>query len=488
MTMFNKVLRFIQPQYLLENSLFLQNIDRLIFASIIAVFFASTVMSSDVIGFLALITVFLTFIKILVKPDEKFECKTFELWLLAYFMIVIISLAGSTLFHLSLKGFFKTFTYLAFYVSIAQYLKNNKSKIPYILGAIGACVSFEAVIGLLQNFSQVSEISTWQDVSKLNPEQVMTRVYGTLKPLNPNLLGGYFVAGIPALYGLSAYLFVSGKESSLQGTEIKTSSPLKLLLNYCYEILRQSVILSSAKNLITYLPQNDRNNRETKPLLGEGLIVLLFAILSTMVLFLTGCRGAYLAMMVIFAGMFLICAKYLWQTHKKIFLSAIGTVVAFGTSVILFVSSLRARVLSIFAMRGDSSNSFRFNVYQSSIDMFKDNWLLGIGIGNQNFREIYGLYMKTGFDALSAYNIFLEIAVESGIFALIVFLGFLITLIKNSVKFILKSADTKSVILVSTALISICAVCFHGFVDTVFFRPQIQFIFWTMVAILRSLA
>ena len=29
--------------------------------------------------------------------------------------------------------------------------------------------------------------------------------------------------------------------------------------------------------------------------------------------------------------------------------------------------------------------------------------------------------MKTGFDALSAYNIYLEIAVESGIFALIAF-------------------------------------------------------------------
>ena len=34
-------------------------------------------------------------------------------------------------------------------------------------------------------------------------------------------------------------------------------------------------------------------------------------------------------------------------------------------------------------------------------------------------------------------------------------------------------------------LISICAVSIHGFVDTVFFRPQIQFLFWTMVAVAR---
>ena len=432
--MFNKILKFSQQKtkYLYKNSLFLQHIDKLIFASIILVFLASTVMSSDVIGFIALITVFLTVVKILTKPNETLSCRGYELWLLAYFMIVVISLAGSTLFHLSLKGFFKTFTYMAFYFSLMQYLKNNKSKIPYLLGAIGLCVSFEAVVGFLQNFSHVEEISGWQDVSGLNPEEVMTRVYGTLKPFNPNLLGGYFVAGIPALYGLSAYFLADRK----------------------YKLSIVGVVL---------------------------------ALLSTLTLFLTGCRGSYIGMMVIFCSMFAVSAKYLWKNYKTIYLSVVGGVVAFATSAILLVSSLRARVLSIFAMRQDSSNSFRFNVYHSSVEMFKDNWLLGIGVGNQNFREIYGLYMKTGFDALSAYNIFLEIAVESGIFALIAFVGFLITLVKNSVQFILKSENTKAVILVATAVISICAVCIHGFVDTVFFRPQIQFVFWTMVAIAGTL-
>ena len=433
MTMFSNLIRFTQEktQYLYENSLFLQNIDKLIFASVIAVFLSSTVMSSDVIGFIALITVFLTIVKILTKPQEKLDCKNFELWLLAYFMIVIISLAGSTLFHLSLKGFFKTFTYLAFYFSMVQYLKSNRNKLPYVLAAIGICVSFEAVAGFLQNFAHVDEISTWQDVSKLNPEEVMTRVYGTLKPYNPNLLGGYFVAGIPSLYALAAYYFA--------GKKLKFS-----------------------------------------------LTALAFALLSTITLFLTGCRGSYIGMMVILISMFAVSAKYLWNNYKQIYLTAVGSVIAFGTAAVLFVSSLRARVLSIFAMRQDSSNSFRFNVYHSSVEMFKDNWLLGIGVGNQNFREIYGLYMKTGFDALSAYNIFLEIAVESGIFALIAFMGFLITLIKNSINFILKSTDTKAVIIASAAIISIIAVCIHGLVDTVFFRPQIQFIFWTMVAVART--
>lgn len=431
--MFNKLFTLSQNKlnYIHENSLLLQNIDKLIFVSILGVFIASTVLSSDVIGFIALITTFLTIIKLLTRKGAALDVQAFDIWLLAYFMIVIISLFGSTLFYLSLKGFLKTVTYLGFYVSVANYLKDNKRHIPAILGTIGLCVSFESIVGFMQNFAQVSEISTWQDVSKLNPEEVMTRVYGTLKPLNPNLLGGYFVAGIPALFACSAYSF-TGK-------------------NY--------------KNTLIW-----------------GTL----AILSCITLFLTGCRGSYIGLMVVLAGIFAVSAKYLWHNYKKIYLSIIGACITFITLAILCVTSLRARVLSIFAMRQDSSNSFRFNVYHSSIDMFKDNWLLGIGIGNQNFREIYGLYMKTGFDALSAYNIFLEIAVESGIFALIAFLGFAITLIKNAIKFIIRSQDAKQVIFVSAAIISICAVMVHGLVDTVFFRPQIQFVFWTMVAIAKN--
>ena len=431
--MFSKLFSLSQNKlnYLYENSLFLQNIDKLIFVTIIGVFITSTFLSSDVIGFIALITIFLTLIKLLTCKGAKLDVKNFELWLLAYFMIVVISLFGSTLFHLSLKGFLKTFTYLGFYVSVANYLKDNKRHIPLILGTIGLCVTFESLVGFMQNFAHVSEISTWQDVSNLNPEEVMTRVYGTLKPLNPNLLGGYFVAGIPALFACTAYCFI------------------------------------------------EKNYKNT-------IIWFVLALLACITLFLTGCRGSYIGLMVILAGIFAVSAKYLWQNYKKIYLSIIGACFAFMTFAILCVTSLRARVLSIFAMRQDSSNSFRFNVYHSSLEMFKDNWLLGIGVGNQNFREIYGLYMKTGFDALSAYNIFLEIAVESGIFALIAFLGFAITLIKKAVGFIIQSQDVKRVIFVSAAIISICAVMVHGLVDTVFFRPQIQFIFWTMVAIAKN--
>lgn len=431
--MFNNILRFFQEKlnYFYNNSLFLQNIDKFILPFILLTFITSTFMNSDYIGFLALIVMFLTFVKFIFTPNQKPKLKLFEKFLLVYFMLVVVSLFGSTLFALSLKGFFKTFVYIGFYFSVSDYLKSNKNHIPLILGTIAGCVAFEALIGIFQSTLHLEQISTWQDTSNLNPEDVISRVYGTLKPLNPNLYGGYLVCGLPIVIG-SIFYFLYKKMYKLLVSGIFAS------LCVCYSI------------------------------------------------FQTGCRGAYMSMMVVFGLVFLLSAKFFWKTYRKIYISIIGSVTFLLIFALTFVNSLRLRFLSIFSMRTDSSNSFRFNVYHSSLEMFKDNWLLGIGVGNKNFREIYGLYMKTGFDALSAYNIYLETAVESGIFALFAFLAFLVKLIYDGIKYIFTSKNTANIIFAGACLISICSALFHGLVDTIYFRPQLQFIFWTFTAVVNT--
>ncbi|MGN0032072.1 MAG: O-antigen ligase family protein [Candidatus Gastranaerophilaceae bacterium] len=410
----------------------MQNVDKTILLFILLTFAGSTFMNSDAIGFLALIVIFLTFVKMLFKKGEIVEFRNFEIWLVAYFMIVVISLFGSTLFALSLKGFFKTFVYIGFYFSLVQYLKNNRDKIIWLVAAIALCTAYESIIGFLQTFIKPEAISTWQDTSRINPEDVISRVYGTLKPLNPNLFGGYLVCGFPAILG-SVFYFVTEKHFK------------------------------------------------------SAIVSCILTVISIYTIFQTGCRGAYLALMLIFGCVFLISAKFFWKTYKKLYITLISGVCTLFVFALTFVNSLRLRFLSIFAMRSDSSNSFRFNVYHSAIEMFKDNWLLGIGVGNKNFREIYGLYMKTGFDALSAYNIYLETAVESGIFALIAFLGYLFLLSKEAVQFILQSKNTQHIIFVSVASVAIWAVMFHGLVDTIYFRPQLQFMFWTFAAVISVL-
>ena len=419
----------LKPVY--DRSFVLQKIDGLIFLNILLVILSSTFAQSDNIGYFAIFAIILTCVKLLTKSDSRFELTTADKFLLVYFLLVVISVAGSTLFYLSLKGFFKTFIYLGFYVSFIHYIKDNKSKIKYILIALAFATLGESIIALKQNFLSVSEISGWQDMSRLNPEEVMTRVYGTLKPYNPNLFGGYMLAVLPSTL------------------------------------------------VLVYLPLLNKHYK-------TALFGVFCFLLSAVSIVLTGCRGAYIGLFLEFVLIVLITYKFLKPKLKKLFLTALAAFSAFVFMVVVSTASLRARIFSIFAMRSDSSNSFRFNVYNSCIDMFKDNWLLGIGVGNQNFREIYGLYMKTGFDALSAYNIYLETAVESGVFALIAFLSFIGVNISRAVKYILRRKNA-NVIYLAIALISLTGILIHGFVDTVFFRPHIQFVFWIMIGIIRVL-
>ncbi|MGN1152449.1 MAG: hypothetical protein ACI4S3_00325, partial [Candidatus Gastranaerophilaceae bacterium] len=112
-----------------ESSVILKCIDSAILVSILLTFILSSFLSSDVIGCLCLSTLILTIVRIITNPEDSFKCEKFELFLLAYFMISIISVAGSTLLPLSIKGFSKTFLYLGFYFSVVHHLKNNRKNI-----------------------------------------------------------------------------------------------------------------------------------------------------------------------------------------------------------------------------------------------------------------------------------------------------------------------------------------------------------------------
>ena len=427
--MYTNIKKFIQ------DSLFYKNIDNIAYVALLAVLFCSLFMQSEKIGAIAVFFSFLVFFKALIK-GINYNLEKYEKALIIYFLFVTVSLCASTLFMLSLHGYIKTLIYILFYFSAGAFFKENKNKILPTILFIALCSSYEAIVAIFQNIKGVDEISGWQDMSNLNPEQVVSRASGTLLPYNPNLLAGYILCALSSLIYL---------------------------------------ILTSLKN----------NRKKT------ALIYLALFIINLIAIIDTGCRGAYLGFLLFFPCLFF---GLIYYVHKKFGSLAnikkrYKNISLLGILGILFFiisnPALIKRFESIFAFRTDSSISFRLNVYESSIRMFLDNIFLGIGVGNQNFREIYGLYMKTGYDALGSYCVPLEIAVESGIFALISFLLFIFFILKHCARKIkYDNADNK--ILCFSIILMICAVSGHGLFDTIWFRPQVQFMFWTIIAFLKK--
>ncbi len=420
-----------------ENSFLLSNLNFFILLAILATYIASTFATTEQLGAVSFVVPALVVFKVLITKGEKIELERCNFYLLMYLIICLITNFTSSMPAQSFYGFMKTLIYFAFYFALCQFLKTNKQYIRHILFVIALIMSVESVIGLIQNSIGLENISTWQDTSYVNPEDVLSRVYGTLQPYNPNLFGGYLIAGISCIIALCALHF---------------------------------------------------SNKGAK----SGTIALIFSTICAFCIFLTGCRGAYIALFVIILGLIYASFQIIFNDFqnnklKTIWKSVIGLFSVGAVGFMMLNHGILHRLMSIFILRGDSSTSFRLNVYNSAIQMFQDNPLCGIGVGNKVFREIYGLYMLSGFDALSCYCVFLEMAVESGIFALIAYLLFIGTLLVNAIKTFKKSNDLNYKIMVFSMFIGITAVMVHGFVDTVYFRPQIQFLFWTMAAILTVL-
>jgi putative inorganic carbon (HCO3(-)) transporter len=120
--------------------------------------------------------------------------------------------------------------------------------------------------------------------------------------------------------------------------------------------------------------------------------------------------------------------------------------------------------------------------------MIKTRPIIGIGPGNSAFNTIYPLFMKPNYTALSAYSIYLETAVETGLIGLSCFFWIILvtinqTLTKLKVAFQRKNNQAFWLI---AALAAITGLMTQGGVDTVWYRPQINTLWWFMLAIIAS--
>ncbi len=438
----NRYYSFFQNKFenITKNSLILNRIEDIILFFTGITLLASTFMQSEHIAVFAIAVILLTLLKLHLKKGAKVYVTGFDAALLIYFGICLISTVNSTLLPQSIHGFLKTVIYILYYFCAANYFQTNQSKIKYVLLLISALCTIEGVIALCQNFAGVEQISTWQDSRYINPEDAIARAYGTLKPYNPNLLGGYLVCAIPCIIASGA-LFLSKKHY-------------------------KSLFFSTGAFLI-----------------------------SALAVFVTGSRGAYLGLGAVIAGLIVLVTLIIntdFKTQerlKSIWHKVVAALCGAFVLLLIAVPKITKRILSIFILRGDSSTSFRMNVYNSSWHMFCDNWLFGIGAGNQTFREIYGLYMISGYDALSTYSVPLEIAVEAGIFALLAFVCFIVLFVIDGYKFLTNADNTNSLadkVIVCAAILTVLGVMMHGMFDTIYFRPQVQFVFWTMIAMASS--
>jgi putative inorganic carbon (HCO3(-)) transporter len=344
--------------------------------------------------------------------------------LISYWAIALIATLLSPVRVAALDGMLKLTIYMIAFVSMSRMMRLGWRSV--LVGTYLETALVVCAYAVQQWYLGAPELATWTDIT--SETAGTTRVYSFLG--NPNLLAGYLIPALP----LGAIAAIHWR-----------SWGMKVL----------------------------------------GAVV---AILGAFCITQTQSRGGLLGLAAESFALVLLLV-YWWGKRLPTWTLPVtfgGTAGAIALGTIL-VPTLRKRVVSIFGTE-DSSNAFRVNVWMSVLNMIKVKPILGIGPGNKAFNLVYPLYQRSGYSALGAYSVPLELTVETGIIGVICY-GWLIFSIFRQAWIALnrlRSDRNMDGLWIIAAIATIVGMMTHGLFDTVWYRPQVQLLWWLAIAIISS--
>lgn len=349
---------------------------------------------------------------------------------MVYWAAMLIATALSPVQAAAASGLIKLTLNIFFFLLLARILRVKELRsgliMVYLLTAL-----IVSVYGMRQHFFGAEALATWVD-----PESDMagvTRVYSYLK--NPNLLAAYLMPAI-----------------SLSGMAILAWP------NWLPKLLAAVMLVTNLACLRFTFSRGG----------WLGTVAMVFVLIVLIVYWLNPRFSTF------------------WRRAALPLL--LGGSAAAIVAAVAFVPSIQLRVMSIFAMRGDSSNDFRLNVYAAVFDMIKARPFTGIGPGNEAFNQIYPLFQRPKFTALSAYSIYFETAVEAGIIGILSFFWIIIVAFQQGCKQLghLRQSRSPEGFWLIGVMTGITGLLVQGTFDTVWYRPQISTLWWALLAIIAS--
>jgi len=279
------------------------------------------------------------------------------------------------------------------------------------------------------------------------------------------VLAGFAVS----LYGL--WQVFSGAENLGNWVDSGTSEEIGLRV---YSTLENPNVLAEYLILIIPLAVASVINAETP---NGRLAAVIAAGAMTVVMVLTYSRGGWL-------GLIFAAALFLVMLDRRFIV--VGLI---GAVALLFVlpQSITSRLFSIGNL-ADSSLNYRSSIWMGTLRMLQDYWLSGIGTGSANFKLIYPLYSYHAAVAEHSHCLYLQVIAENGIVGLFVFLGLLVSALRNMATQIRRSTDKKRRIALMAVLSGLGGFLVQSFVEHSFYNYRVQLMFWIVLALGMALA
>lgn len=187
-------------------------------------------------------------------------------------------------------------------------------------------------------------------------------------------------------------------------------------------------------------------------------------------LVLTYTRGAYVAFFLIIVALILLIN---WRFIPIVFLIALVTIPFIPQPV----------VERLLASGSDYSSTVRMEIWQTSLEVIKNHWLAGVGAGPMAFNQNADL---VAYGLPHSHNLFIQIALETGIFSLIAFVVLVVALFVRGFGAYFKTSRYHKVYLAGF-IASLLGIMAFGIFDNVWFYPRALLTFWIMVGLFLGL-
>ncbi|MDI3269518.1 MAG: O-antigen ligase family protein [Bacillota bacterium] len=185
-------------------------------------------------------------------------------------------------------------------------------------------------------------------------------------------------------------------------------------------------------------------------------------------------RGGWVATLVV-----LVILGGLWKPRYALFIWGAMALLVFGLFT-LGPSAIQVRFQSLLG-GGDTSIQYRFAIWQGAWQMAKAHLWTGVGLGPAAFALTYPAYMLAGTLAAHAHNIYLELWVEAGLPALLLFLVFAASMAVLLLRGSLRPLPLSQRLAAAGALAALVGLLVEGMVDNIWFSPRSAMALWWLL-------
>ncbi len=210
-------------------------------------------------------------------------------------------------------------------------------------------------------------------------------------------------------------------------------------------------------------------NTEKRSFKAFGIVALL---LSAVCMVLTYSRGCWI-------GIAVSVMLFLFIMYRDWFMRGI----VLGCASLFFLpKSVITRLMSIGNL-ADSSTSYRVYIWEGTLSMLRDFWQTGIGVGTDAFNSVYPVYAYGAISAPHPHNLYLLLVSEMGILALVLFLVFVLFMIKKLFSVSQTCADKKLSVWSAAMVSALVGYLIQGMFDNVWYNYRVFLFFWIFVGL-----